>query len=153
CPQIALFDAICLSLLAGWLFFVVSAHFGAERLHLGILFLYGVGAIGPLVRLSIYTTSYKPPISLFGRIGTWRLFIHGYDQVFVAPLLAAAMAFMIPFLAIWGLQIDDRIVFPVTVTVVLLILLAMGPDLKAWRLTGNHRIEAAANKQLAIQVG
>jgi hypothetical protein len=153
CPRIEFFDAVCVSLLAGWLFFVAGSHFGADRIHVSILVLYAAGAIGPLVRLGFYTTGYKPPISLWGRLATGRLLIHGYDQALVAPLLAAAMTCMIPLLGLWGLQLDDRIVFPVTVTVVLFILTAMGPDLKKWRLTGNHRIEPAANKQIAIQVG
>src|SRR5262249_11051232 len=100
----------------------------------------------------VYTGGYKPPISFFGRLATGRLFIHGYDQVLVAPLLAAAMCIMLPFLGIWGLRLDDRLVFPATVTLALFILLAMGPDLLTWRLTGNHRINAIANKQLVIEV-
>src|SRR5205823_4645129 len=72
CPQIGLFDAACVSLLAGWLFFVICSHFGGDRLHLSILILYAAGAIGPLVRLSIYTVGYKAPITLWGRIATGR---------------------------------------------------------------------------------
>ena len=81
-------------LLSGWWLFVL-AHIVKEvdgEAH-GKSFDGGAYAIAlPLAiaaRLFIYCNGYLPPISLTGRLATGRWLNPGYDQIFVAPLLAA----------------------------------------------------------------
>jgi hypothetical protein len=80
-----------------------------------------------------------PPISLWGRICTLRWIVPRYDQMFVSPLTAFLVAILAPFgLVRMGLPLE--IALPSALSLVLWVVLAMGPSLRHWRLTGAHRI-------------
>src|SRR5262249_12037823 len=105
----------------------------------------------PISRLSLYLSGYLPPISIWGRLTTGRWIIPGYDKVFVAPLLAVGLAAWMST-EILNRNLDPRVYVPMVTFVFLAIFLGMGPSLKAWRLTGNHRI--VEGKQVgAVRVG
>ena len=90
-------------------------------------------------RFATYIWNYRPPISLWGRIWTGRWIIPGYDQMLAAPVCALIVGVLLPFLLdYWGAP--PEYFFPLSLTVVLLIVLEMGPSLNRWQLTGNHRI-------------
>jgi hypothetical protein len=94
-------------------------------------------------RLLIYLNGYAPPISFRGRIVTGRWIIPGYDQVFVAPLLALIAGSWLPKVLInrgFGFVEANTI----SLIWVYFLILILGPSLKTWRLTGNHRIMAPA---------
>ena len=140
-PLLALSDPSLLAALAGWWFFVIcyqcrmipGAVEGAYQ------FYYVFLALGILIRLGIYCDGYLPPLSLLGRLVHGRWIIPGYDQVFAAPALAIVVgvaAWYIPRLT----ALDPLVTTPIAFDLTLWTLLGMGPGLRAWRLTGNHRI-------------
>jgi hypothetical protein len=137
-------NALLTSLLVGWWFHALAAlpwdpGDRASLLFAGVCLAAG---LAPLFRLIAYLPGYAPPISLLGRLATGRWLIPGYDQVFVAPLLAAWIGFSLPwFLVSAGL--DSLVAMPLTLGLTLFVVLAMGPDRKTWRLTGHHRIVPA----------
>jgi len=96
-----------------------------------------------------YCIRYWPPISFFGRIATGRFVIPGYDRVFVAPLCSLLICILLPkFLYNAGLSID--VFAPVTVTLALISIRTIGPTLRDWELTGQHRIVTVFVNQMAI---
>jgi hypothetical protein len=140
-PRLAMYDPSLLGALAGWWFFAISyqcrmlpdAIDGAYSVYYGFL------AIGILIRLAVYCDGYAPPLSLVGRLIHGRWIIPGYDQVFVAPLLAIVVgvsAWVVPRLT----ALDPLVTTPIAFDLTLWILLGVGPGLQVWRLTGNHRI-------------
>lgn len=134
-------DTIVIGLLAGWWFFVAASQLGGHPAQLdgmtrlwSFFLFYAVN-----VRIVIYCQGYMPPLSLWGRITLGRLVIPGYDQVFVAPFLALAAAYVsVNELPFW-MGIPNLLALPIGVTVTWWILFGMGPGLKSWQLTGNHR--------------
>jgi hypothetical protein len=139
--SIAWYDALALGTLAGWLFFVISYQFrmaldanqGRFVVCLGLL------GVGILIRVAVYLDGHLPPLSLMGRLAHGRWIIPGYDQVFVAPLLTILVA-----LAAWLVPVftglNSLATAPVALALGVWILLGMSPSLRAWRLTGHHRI-------------
>ncbi len=137
-------DTILTGLLSGWWLFV-AAHVVREAegdehdktIDGGV---YAVVLSFAIVfRLFIYFNGYLPPISLVGRLTTGRWLIPGYDQVFVAPLLAALVGVIAWYLRVHT-GMESALVMPMALVLTLWILLGTGPDLKTWCLTGNHRI-------------
>ncbi len=143
--------ALLISGLAGWLVFTLASLHPDPQVRLAIpYYALLLASFVPILRLGIYLDGYAAPISLGGRLRTGRWLIAGYDQVFVAPLLAI-------WVVVSGIT---ELIFlkwpfaaPVMVTLVLLISLGMGPSLKEWRLTGNHRIGEGAQKKDTVKVG
>jgi hypothetical protein len=91
-------------------------------------------------RITFYDpTRYRPPISLAGRFRTGRWIIPGYDQVFVAPLLAILAVVVLPPLLI---RIDSgwTAANAITIGTAALVVLTVGPSYRRWALTGEHRI-------------
>jgi hypothetical protein len=146
--------AVLVSLLCGWWLFALLALVpeGEDRAQAATAPALVAIFFAPVIRTVIYCDGYWPPISLAGRLGTGRWLIPGYDQVFVAPLLAGALGLMI----LWACRFfggDLLYGGPAAVTISSLILLGMGPTLKAWRLTGNHRIVEGTQRNNALRVG
>jgi hypothetical protein len=142
--SIRLHNAALTSLLVGWWLHAVAALPWDPGDRWGLLLwavLQGSWVL-PLCRLGVYIAGYAPPISLLGRLATGRWLIPGYDQVFVAPLLAFWVGVSLPlFLRLVGLH--ELVAMPLTLALTLFVVLAVGPDLKTWRLTGRHRIVPA----------
>jgi hypothetical protein len=152
---ITLPNAILTSLLVPWWYFVALSFIKGPGKFEAAPHIYFIVAI-PLIagRLLIYASGFAPPISFLGRIVTGRLLIPGYDQVFVAPLLALIVAIWLP-----KILIDQGFGFvearAVSLVWVYFIILILGPSLKTWRLTGNHRIMSpvATKSGLYVRVG
>ena len=140
-PSIRLPDALLTGAVAGWLFFAVGYNFGnlpdaqSGRFVLFLLFCIPAAAF----RTMFYCSGYGPPISLAGRIVHGQWIIPAYDRVFIAPLCAVLVA-VAAGLAYAVSGVDSRVTVPIAFTLVWWILLGMGPSLREWRLTGNHRI-------------
>jgi hypothetical protein len=132
-------------LLVGWLVYsYVSLELGEpEKIEEGLrMAQFGTITVAVVVRLGIYCWARLPPISLWGRWGTGRWIVPGYDQVFVAPLLAAAAGLAVPeALALLGVPLTIGV--PVAVCLVLVVSFNLGPSLQEWQLTGAQRIVAA----------
>jgi len=136
-------DGILASLLCGWWLYSVIANISDREAQFEIAAAcYTLGLIGAaVVRLAVYSLHYWPPISLWGRIWTFRWIIPGYDRVFLAPLCTAAVGVAAPIALNW-LGLPWEISFPVSVSLVLLAALNLGPTLLSWRMTGRHRISS-----------
>jgi hypothetical protein len=140
-PAITLIDALLIGTLAGWFFFVISfmlrSSFDAVA---GQYFaLFGMLLIGVIARIALYCVGYSPPISWLGRLARGMPIVTGYDQVFVAPLLGILVGIAAWFLPS-AIGVDSLWVTPIACCVACWILLGMGPSVRIWRLTGNHRI-------------
>jgi hypothetical protein len=151
---VPLHHAVLISALVGWwTFAVVSLVPKAEDQQLVLLFVLSLVALAvPGIRLGIYCDGYAAPISLLGRLATGRWLIPGYDQVFVAPLLAVAAGSTLGGAAIL-LGLDLLVALPVVIAVVLFLSLGLGPSLQVWRLTGNHRIVEGSQRAGTVKVG
>jgi hypothetical protein len=114
--------------------------------------LFCVAGVAPFVRVVIHCDGYAPPISFLGRLATGRWIIPCYDQVFAAPLLAAATGYALGTLSAY-LGLDPLFSHPVVVAVVLFICLGLGPSLTDWRLTGEHRLVEGSLRSGAVKVG
>lgn len=133
--------ALALSVLAGCFFWVCNIRMdpvGMNRSESSFWPLAIVATVG-LFRLVIYLNHNHAPISVFGRIATGRLIIPSYDRVFVAPLVAIGIAYVIPRLPLYG-PFWMATLNGVAVALGLLCLLAMGPRYGHWELTGDRRI-------------
>lgn len=151
--RVPLADAILGSLLLGWWAHGLSSLVEADsQLVAPVFFLICAAGFMPLFRLSRYCNGYLPPISLWGRLITGRWLIPGYDQVFVAPLLALFVG-----CAALGLEsvpgFDPAITFSLAGSAACMIVLGMGPDRMTWRLTGNHRVVIGGVKYPVERVG
>jgi hypothetical protein len=133
-------NAILTSLLVPWWYFVgISFVQGPDKFEAAqaIYSILMVPIIGG--RSLIYLYGYAPPISFRGRIVTGRWIIPGYDQVFVAPLLALIAGIWLPKVLIGrGFGIVEA--HAISLIWVYFLILIWSPSLKTWRLTGNHRI-------------
>ncbi|MEN6627875.1 MAG: ankyrin repeat domain-containing protein [Candidatus Sumerlaeia bacterium] len=149
--RVPLGHGLMLSVLAGWIVYVLSRIFGAFpdeavrdwarfREADPLLLICPIALVlCALFRLAVYATGNLPPISFWGRVLTGRWIVPAYDVIFVVPILSVAAMLFLPKLltrcgvhAIW--------VYPLAVTISLAILLNLGPTLARWRLTGAHRI-------------
>lgn len=144
-----------LSLLFGWWTFVVLERLPAlPRPEAWGTLCLGYVSMGIVnVRLAIYCWGYAPPISIWGRILTLRWIIPGYDQVLLAPLVILAVT------VTGGCLLSQfpeftTLILPGTVFVLWFCAFNLGPSLKRWRLTGNHRLSPAflmMKKQAEVQ--
>jgi hypothetical protein len=160
--QVSGSDALAIGMLTGWwvyAFLSLSPH--TEGF---LAFLQSAGIFLPLqfvvvlllgtsaVRYLVYKVGYHSPISLAGRLATGRWIIPGHDQVWVAPLLAPfAAGALLTVCQMLGMRIVYYV--PLVVAVDLVLILGLGPSLKAWRLTGNHRIVEGSQRVGAVKVG
>jgi hypothetical protein len=98
------------------------------------------------IRLIRYCWGYAPPISVLGRLVTLRWIVPGYDQVFVAPVCVAIVAYYGPH-ALMMMGVPVLYAVPLLLALALWMCLTMPPSLEQWRLTGNHRITPAMQAQ------
>jgi hypothetical protein len=95
-----------------------------------------VCAVG--IRLLIYCMTVTPPFNVWGRLASGRLVIPGFDQVFLTPLavvvLGAVGGALLPRDGAWANRSTAFLV-----AALWFVLLAGGPTLQNWFLTGHHR--------------
>lgn len=139
-------DWLCLSLLGGWLTFVLLAVNPRDFDDRGMgLFLVPAAGILALVRVARYCATHHSPINLWGRLLTLRWIIPRYDCVFIAPLLTVAIGFVGTVLLL-TLSHNPLLLAAVagsTVSALLLITSLLGPDLDRWQLTCPCRISSS----------
>ncbi len=153
--RIPRFDAICLSLLGGWLFWVAGTLFlelqlGGNRFanprNVGFAqFLMSKGIFWTMMvimirRIAIYIYGRRPPLTLFGRMFTGRWIIPSYDQILLAPIMVVVLASAGGALVWWPGNPAPLATAGVVEAVLLLVGLTAGPSLEAWRLTASHRV-------------
>jgi hypothetical protein len=148
---------IAMSLLAGWYFLAAQAvfadfGFAGHMPHFVFVQFLMMMVLG---RIIAYTEGYAPPISLWGRIRTFRWIIPGYDQIFVAPLCVV----LIGMLAVDRFRpafLSDEVALAGGLALAMMVATTAGPDLTRWRLTGRHRLVPSNTKkagQELVKVG
>jgi hypothetical protein len=146
-------DAFLGCMLGSWWLFVLASLFPDPTARFAVPFLCTVGAMTfcPLYRLLIYCQGCRWPISVWGRIGTFRLVIPGYDQILVGPvcsLLPGPMALLFYL----NYPIPGEICFSVSAGLTVLVALITPPWLRRWRLTGQHRLAPTFAEMQAASV-
>jgi len=136
---------VAFAALLGWWTYVLARFMPAreEEALLGIV--AGITIYAVPGRLAFYLIGYAPPISFLGRFRTGRLIIPGYDYVFLAPLAVLICGPGLAAYAAWQ-EWDPKLVAPVIIFLETF-LIFQGPSIDAWRLTGHHRMVAAASLQ------
>jgi hypothetical protein len=144
-----LHHALLISLLAGWWvrvhFLVDSVPDDAEMPYWMVL------VIGSFCRVVIYCSGYLPPLNLAGRVFRMRWIIPGYDKIFLAPAIVLSVGYILPRVLLrngW----EASAVYPLGMVIILLLLFLLGPNLRAWRLTGSHRIYPLMPKQEFVRI-
>ncbi len=84
----------------------------------------------------------RPPISILGRLATFRWVIPSYDRAFVAPI--AGIVFLWGFAGRELFRPGSQSIVGVSIllTVALLVVFLPGPSLRTWALTSECRIVA-----------
>lgn len=140
---IGLFDGTAVSLLLGWWAYAGLTNVPNDQQHdragLAMVMLVMTLLAGILGRFLLYCATYWWPISLWGRLWTGRWIIPRYDRVFVAPLLALAVPIAVAW-AVGPTRFTQPMETALTISLVVCIVLNVGPRLTDWRLTGGHRI-------------
>jgi hypothetical protein len=145
--SVSLAVSFWVSLLFGWWAYCLIVQSGMRSAPGLILVL---GLFWSLIRLSIYWGGLGPSSSFYSRVAFGRLLVPGFDQIFVAPLIAIAVA------VVGGIVVrSSGSWYPAAhaffITLILFILLAAGPTMRNWVLTGEHRFRprfaGGANRQ------
>lgn len=92
-----------------------------------------------VVRTFAYLVGHLPPISFRGRIATRRWMLPGYDIMFVAPLVALFVAFVLPKLLLL-ISVPPIVAFPFSTAVTIWLCFGMRPTIVEWHYTGHFRI-------------
>ena len=144
-------DALLISMLVGWWLYAledwISSRFEFPMIAIALFQLM-------MQRGILYFRGYAPPISVGGRIATFRWIIAGYDRAIVFFVLAF-LAFPVVMVTVALLGIDPRRCVPLIAALVVYFTLSTPPSLRNWRLTGQHRLVAAIPRgsQEFVQVG
>jgi hypothetical protein len=130
-------DALLISMLLGWWSYSLDSWFPQLVSPPAVL----SGSMGPLVvsRFLLYRRGYAPPISLAGRLATFRWIIPGYDQIFLGPVLVVLGMALAVALGAWS-GLGPRVSSAMAVSFLVLLALTSPPTWRRWRLTGHHRI-------------
>lgn len=139
--------AAAMGLLLGWWAVVVLRVNSNEEFRLIFSFVsFGFVGILGAGRLGKYAWGYRPPISLWGRIKTGQWIIPGYDVIFLAPIVLLIFpGCVIGLLTTYHFPLEN--VLPPFLAGGVFVALGFPPNLDEWRMTGNHRIVPAVNKQ------
>lgn len=148
CNFISASTSLSLSALFGW--WTYCAMVGLE-MPLGPVAILFFAAIASLLRFAIYCSGLGPSFNLWGRLASGRIFVPGFDQVLVTPLVVVALAIgggvAIRHAGSWSLEASAFMV-----ALIWFALLSGRPTMRKWILTGQHRYRApsrlGANKQL-----
>ena len=148
-------EALLVSLLAGWWLYAGASLCSdptARRVIVWMALLWAVGCVA-VGRFLVYCVGYEAPVSLWGRLWTFRWIIPGYDKVFVAPLAAVVIGSLLPGIAA-AHGLEEVFAVPPALSLALLAGLSIGPSLLDWRLTGQHRLVPGMSiPQRCIKVG
>lgn len=144
-------DGILISLLAGWLLFVIGAHVDPTKRAVTLMCaMYAVMGCA-CVRVLRYAIFQRAPQSRLGMLLRGRPIAPRYDVIFLPPLLTV----IIPLAAGGLLGLADLwlLAGPVTLTLGLLIALNAPPSYADWALTGDHRTVAGGkNPQVMKEI-
>jgi hypothetical protein len=92
-------------------------------------------------RLLAYCVPFFPPMSVLGRVATGQYVIPGYDKVFVAPIVAALIAYSLPKI-LMALGVSDIVAIPVSTALTVWLVVLLPTRWEDWCFTGHHRISS-----------
>jgi hypothetical protein len=108
-----------------------------------------IAAIGAgVIRWLVYCGTYRPPLTLLGRIVRMRLILPGYDQALVIPWLTLLVGITVP-ITLNEVGGPPPVVGMMSVGLTLMIALTGGPNLRVWQLTGYHRMTGGSTGKIA----
>ena len=145
-------DGLLVSLLAGWWMYALASIIpdGKDKADVLTMLCFYATIACLVTRLFTYCRFYWPPISLWGRIRTFRWIVPGYDQVFVAPIGILLTGIIAP-LGLRSIGLAPDIAIPISLSLVLVVTLNVGPTLRGWQLTGSHRVVPGIGKSQEFQ--
>jgi hypothetical protein len=150
-------DALLVSMLAGWWLFALTSLIPDPRdrdfLRIMVV-LVGTGGFSAF-RLLLYCAGYASPISLWGRIVTFRWIVPGYDRVFAGPV-CTFLTGILGIVAFQAWKLPGDAALPACFALTMFVALSSRPSLRRWRLTGQHRMVFGVQqkqKHEFIQVG
>jgi hypothetical protein len=135
-PAISFGGAFLLSLLLTW-WICVLRWLAEIPYSFGLLVLFAVYVAW--LRWWVYGLAHRPPISLWGRIFTFRWIIPRYDMIYVAPICVLLAGTLVPF-ALGRAGLDRTWNFELSFFLIFLLAFSLPPRLREWSLTGPHRI-------------
>ncbi|MBW8035113.1 MAG: hypothetical protein FVQ79_05640 [Planctomycetes bacterium] len=136
-PSLSLLEVIICSLMITWWLHVIRWVID-EPYEIAVLIMAAIFI--SLFRLLTYVTPcYFSPISIWGRIRTFRFIIPGYDKIFLAPMCILFASVAVP-LACLRMGMDKTWSVEITIFIILLLAFSFPPSLKKWRLTGKYRM-------------
>jgi hypothetical protein len=148
CNSVSSSTSFFVSALIGWWTYCAIVGFEIPSSPAAILLF---AAMAAMVRFAIYCSGLGPSFNLWGRLVTGRIIVPGFDQFVVTPLLVLALAIA------GGVAIrHSASCYPMAsacvVGLICFALLAGGPTMRKWMLTGQHRYRSptrlGTNKQL-----
>lgn len=148
CISVSSSTSFFVSVLFGWWAYYAIVGLEIESSPAAILLL---GAVAAVARFAMYCSGLGPSFNLWGWLASGRLIVPGFDQVVVTPLIVLALA-----IAGGVVKRYSGSWYPVAsaclVGLLWFTLLASGPTMRRWILTGQHRYRSparlGANKQL-----
>lgn len=155
-------ECVWLSLLPGWWCAVAAVRCHEDNALLLMWFATAATNAFAVVRIMTYIIRFTPPISLFGRLFTFRWIIPSYDKVFVAPVLSVVVSIATATLIGWQFykplsarKLPPMVEFliPLPLVAGLLVLFCVGPSLRNWQLTGGYRMRRGMPQGPEARVG
>jgi hypothetical protein len=136
------------SALVGWWAYCIIKSSGMEALPWLILI---VGLVAALLRLAIYCVNVAPPFNVWGRMVSGRIVLPGFDKVFLTPLavvlLGVVAGMVVQHSGSWYAASESC-----GLALLSFVLLAGGPTLRAWILTGQLRFRPGSSNSSGSQV-
>lgn len=141
--RVSALDALIVSLLIGLAVFLIFEKTFVE-LRAGLVpILVIVGCVTVFARLGIYWEGISNPLGIFTRFATGRLIVPGFDQILVAPVIAAAL--LLVAFKLSKFEPVQPVAAGALAAVVAMILLGMGPTLSRFRMTGSFNVSKRYN--------
>lgn len=98
-----------------------------------------------IFRLGRYVLPFFPPISLLGRIFTFRLIIPRYDKVFLPLFVILAVSILGPWV-LDLIQVPAPLTFELILPINVFLTLMLPPSIMKWKYTGPYRLLRMRNK-------
>jgi hypothetical protein len=138
---IAWVDALLGSMLVSWWLFVLISFVPDvdDGNIVALIILVSATNLAAGARLLRYLRGYTSPLGFGARLLTFRWIIPGYDQVFIGPM-CAVVAGPVTVAFLGSCSVPPAICYTAATGVVIFVALMTPPNLKRWRLTGQHRL-------------
>ena len=137
-----------ISALAGWWTYCIVESSRMESLP-GLVLTFALAAA--LLRMLIYCSSIAPPFNIWGRIASGRLILPGFDKIFLTPLAVVSVGIVggmiIRRSGSWYQAAEACVM-----ALLFFVLLAGGPSLRIWILTGQVRLRPATAHRTSSQM-